>query len=235
MKALRSTAAAAAIVGVAALAGTAAAAPIVNGGFENPAVPDDARKLCATFDTGGFLALCPAVPGWSGNFVLGTPSGFLTGGPLAAQEGAQFLMLQDGLLASQSITIDQDGLQTLSWFDVGRFAFSNGGSYEVLVDGDVLGSFVVPAIATQQPWQARSLQFDADAGHHELRFRMLVAPNLFSNVFIDDVRLGGPGIGGVPVPAPQTPALLAAGLALLATWRRRPRPAASSPPRPTAP
>lgn len=195
-------------------AGPARGANVVaNGSFESPGL--SFRSSCITF----FTPLCPAIPGWSGNFYLvNDDSGGSIGGVPAAPipDGAQYIMVQMTGSATQTVTIGQAGVYTLSWFDAGRTFFSSVQNYEVIFGGNVLGFY---ATSTTSPWLPQSLAISTGAGTFDLTFQGLNSAGGDNSMFIDNVVLDVPVVTGAP--EPSTIGLAAGALWLIARRRRR--------------
>jgi hypothetical protein len=185
----------------------------VNGSFESPALPF--RSFCITF----FTPACPAVPAWSGNFYLvnDDSGGGIGGVPTPPiPDGGQYIMLQMTGSATQSITVAQPGVYTLSWFDAGRTFFSNTETYNVVFGGTLLGSF---STTITSPWTSHSLSFTTGTGTFALSF---VGTNVFggdNSSFIDNVVLDPPQTTAA-TPEPSTLTFATAALCTLMRRRR---------------
>ncbi|MDO9285200.1 MAG: PEP-CTERM sorting domain-containing protein [Aquabacterium sp.] len=163
---------------------------------------------------------CGSVPGWSGSFqVIASTSGPWnnpsTNGGWTATQGARLAGVQNTSYLEQTLTLFT-GQFTLSWLDSNRKNYGSGNSYDVLLDGTTLATFLTN---TGEAWASNSLSFTASAGTHTLRFQGLRA-NGDGTSFIDELSLTG-----VPaqVPEPQSFALVALALLGLGAVRRRQR------------
>jgi hypothetical protein len=208
-----STLAAAALL----LGAPAANAQLVNGGFDAPETQQTGDGYC--YLGIGDYRECGSVPGWSGYFqvISAQSSAWQTpaaNGGWSSSQGSRLAGLQNSSHMTQDVTLAA-GSYTLSWLDSNRVWYA-GNTYEVRLDGNLLGSFsTVPGAA----WTAQSLQFSVGAGTHALSWTGLRTSGDGTS-FIDSVTLAAQ-----PVPEPQTAMLLAGGLAVVALWRRRARPA----------
>lgn len=160
---------------------------------------------------------CGSVPGWTGTFPLiaassgpwNTPSS--NGGWTAAQ-GTVLAGLQNSSFLEQSLTL-AGGSYTLTWLDSNRKNYGTGNSYTVQLDGQVLATY---STNPGDAWDANTLTFSASAGQHTLRLQGLRTSGDGTS-FVDDLKL----TPVAQVPEPQSLALMALGLGLLAVARRR--------------
>lgn len=214
--------------------GPAAAATLINGGFEQPGVA-------------GMLTLTPGstkVTGWTA--VDTTPGGdtdvqYLNSAAysslgVVASEGAHFLDLTGSVGRGKGVVSDAiavtSGEQYRIAFDVGAFYVRNQGSFgdatvDLLVNGVLAGSFtnIMDLKGPGSDWQRFSYDFTADAPSVRLTFlssTSLASSNLgvgLDNVTFDS--MGGAPVGGA-VPEPATWAMMIAGFGLAgASLRRR--------------
>jgi hypothetical protein len=194
-------------------AASAVSLPIVNAGFENPAVPDSQ-----------FVHDSP--PGWSCSeeevFDCGTMDLSVADFPLGAPEGENVVNLSRGGRIDQVLSsVLTPGTYTLS-IQVGQFMNNPLSPYSVqlLAGGNLLAqsSSATPAPGT---FQTLSFTFLAGPNHPALGSPLAIAIDLFGDSSVvpqfaaDDVRLDYS-----PVPEPATPILVACGLICLGT---RPR------------
>ena len=140
-----STLAAAALL----LGAPAANAQLVNGGFDAPETQQTGDGYC--YLGIGDYRECGSVPGWSGYFqvISAQSSAWQTpaaNGGWSSSQGSRLAGLQNSSHMTQDVTLAA-GSYTLSWLDSNRVWYA-GNTYEVRLDGNLLGSFsTVPGAA----------------------------------------------------------------------------------------
>lgn len=205
----------------AALAATAAlparADLLVNGSFD-AAGPSFAGTGSYCYLGIGDYRECGSVPGWSGSFPLiaansGPWHNPSTNGGWTSAQGAVLAGLQNTSFLAQTLTL-AGGTYTLTWLDSNRKNYGDGNSYQVQLDGQTLATYTT---ARGDAWDANTLTFTATAGQHTLRLQGLRTSGDGTS-FVDDLKLTQVA---AQVPEPQSAALVALGLGIVALARRR--------------
>lgn len=123
-----------------------------------------------------------SVSGTSGSGVAGNGSGFTSGNP-NAPEGDQVAFLQGSGTMSQSVTLEA-GQYTLTFDAAKRQNFGGTQSFDVTVDGTVVGSFT-PSSTAYGSYSTAS--FAVGAGTHTIEFVGTTGTD--NTDFIDEVKL----------------------------------------------
>jgi hypothetical protein len=182
---------------VLAAAGAHAAELLTNGSFEAP-----------NLGTGNYTYPGALLDSWTydGSALVNAQgsSAWYGSTPPAGQDGDQFAALQGTSTLSQTFVVGATTDATLSWIEAGRpnfGAYAGDQTYEVLLDGNVLGTYSTVSGQAFTP-EGFSLGI-LSAGSHTLEFEGLVAADETS--FLDAVSV-------TSVPEPAAWALMLAGI-----------------------
>jgi hypothetical protein len=173
---------------------------LLNGGFELPSLSTYA------YNPSGATWSFTAQSGANGSGITANNSAF-TSGNTNAPEGAQCAFLQGNSAISQAVSGFIPGAQYNVTFAAAQRAYSsaNGGqTWQVRIDGTVIGTFIPSANATN--YVDYTTNFTATSTTHTLRFVGTDLHGGDNTVFLDNVRLTFVS----PPAAPAAPANLVA-------------------------
>jgi hypothetical protein len=197
-----------------------ARADLMNGSFESPVLASN------TFCING--STCPTIDGWTGGFYVinGSPGPITPMTPLP--DGVQFAMIQATGTLDQTVNIGVADSYQLSWADAGRAVYigaSGNESYDVLFDGNLLGSF---STTSNSAWTTHSVTFSSGTGNFTLEIAGKTPFSVGDNsVLLDNFVLAPFEAEHMPdmsqVPEPRALSVMVMGLFLLGGWLRRTR------------
>ncbi len=169
----------------------AVAAPVA------PAVADSGFESAAT-GTGfyGFVVSPQGTPwAYSGGAGVSTNGTGLTSGNPNAPQGSQVAFIQNQGSISQAISNTTDGSYTLSLKAAQRANYGTAQSFEVLVDGAVVGTFGNLSTTYQSLTTAT---FHLSVGSHTIAFVGQAPSSGDSTAFIDAVAIQAATLSGTP-------------------------------------
>jgi hypothetical protein len=211
------------------LPGAAAAATVLNGGFEeNAGTAQNGRTFASLVSGSGnnSLGLFTSLPGWSRGTATGIEVQTAGSTNTIDPHGGQYYVELDGrgnTGLQQSLTLDAGQYLLSFWYSPRRNEAGNGIAYAVgsLLSGSVAAIGVATGAGT---WTEVTARFDVEtAGSYTLSFAATGTSN-GHGAFLDDVSLTAvplPAAVVAAVPLPAGGLLLAAGIGALAALRRR--------------
>ena len=152
--------------------------PLPSGGFESPSVGTGTYAYAAN-PTGSAWTFTGSA-GYSAN---GTA--FTSGNPVAP-EGSQVAFLQQNSTISQTITVGESNTYTVSFKGAKRGNYGGRNDFQVLVDGQVVGTYN-PATTSYQSFATAAVALSA--GQHTVEFRGLNTAGGDNTAFIDAVAI----------------------------------------------
>ncbi len=201
--------------GLAAVSAGAHAANLLSNGDFEAAGPNYGAGADGSYCYMAYPALaCGTVVGWtgSGQMILSGSNAWGTPNQLGGAHpelGDAIAGLQNASALDESLTGFAGGAYTLTWSDAGRAGY-DAHTYEVLVDGNVVGTY---STNPGQAWATHTLSLTGlAAGSFTLEF--LGQATRDGTSFIDNVSVSA-------VPEPAGALLMLAGVLPLVAWRRR--------------
>ncbi len=178
-------------------------ATLIDGGFETPVNPDNAFKQAnGTAQNGGTLNGSPWVFQVGGGITRNISA--FHNNAIAASEGQQFAILQDGARFSQTVSGFVPGnTYNLNWFAARRTSAANStDTYSVLLDGaPIFTETWSNAGGANQSFTAKATTFVATKDSYVLTFDSPDTPGQDETTFIDDIQLtlaSQPDFGDAP-------------------------------------
>lgn len=172
---------------------------VTNGDFESPVAASGNALYFQTNVTSATWMWTAPVPTSLGSGGIISPPGAVPSQSSsfhapAAPSGKQIAFVQLAFTnvssMSQAITLPEDGVYTISYYDAGRpFLVTGVGgntTYNLLLDTNVIASV---STTTGQPFTPEKFTFSSTAGQHTLAFKLFAEPTYDNTAFFDNVQV----------------------------------------------